>query len=102
MNADPCRGKRFDLLFNEFIEKNQLINTTIRNENHTYENGEYRSNLDHILVNKDLENQITSNQIINDNLDLSDHRPIALSLKIESSVKDQRSSVEMKQFHKFA
>lgn len=103
-NSDTNRKNPCDQLFKSFIESNQLINATnmlVNKNEYTYKNGEYYSNIDHIVINRKASSNIIHSEIIIDNLDMSDHRPIVAKFEFDAERLVEQSNPTTKQFHKF-
>jgi hypothetical protein len=100
---------RFDRCLIEFIEKRKLISAYDHfnehnleyNNSYTYKKGNYQSRIDHILVNDVALNTIRECSIINDHRDLSDHKPISISLEIERYASLYGNQTKSNSFHKF-
>ncbi len=87
-NSDTNRQKRFDNDFKKFIVDNKLSKThdLYNNNDHTYRNGSYTSQIDHILLNDIAKKIAQSSNIINSYMDLSDHKPVDLLIRVEKPV----------------
>ncbi|RMZ94546.1 hypothetical protein BpHYR1_046129, partial [Brachionus plicatilis] len=88
-NADVQRGKRFDLSFKNFITRNDLIlsdNVTNSDCSFTYRNGTYNAWLDHAVWCSKNSKFINSECLVLNEIDNpSDHLPICLKFKVNSS-----------------
>ena len=96
------RKNRFDSLLKTFTIQNGLVNTSnLFNQeiNFSYEKGNVRSKIDHILTSKRTSNKILNSQIITHELDMSDHN--ALQLKIELKFDSENCIIAKKPIHKF-
>ena len=82
-NADLLRKKRFDLIFMNFIIKNNL--TTLSNSFNpflsSYMKGDYVAKLDHCLTSLPLINfKISKSEYMDDVINLSDHKPLLIKI----------------------
>lgn len=73
----------------------------VNKNKYTYKNGEYYSNIDHIVINRKASSNIIHSEIIIDNLDMSDHRPIVAKFEFDAERLVEQSNPTTKQFHKF-
>ena len=88
LNCDPSRCNRFDSIYLHFFNENKFIDyfDFFQQEfSYTYENGNYKSRIDHCIMNKELFTRILDAKIISDSLNLSDHLPLRLILNDDSN-----------------
>lgn len=105
-NSDINRGNKFDCYLRKFISKCKLFSCTENKnkDNFTYQNGNYKSTIDYILLSNNSKKNLVTSEIIFDILDCSDHKPISASIKITSLNRkiEHHSSINNKnKFHKF-
>jgi hypothetical protein len=107
-NADTKRGKRFDKLLNNLIINNKLIDGIMNFEqttNFTYQKGDYKSIIDHILYCEELSMDVNSCFIYdNSTLNFSDHKPIVLEINVKEKESNCNSVPEHPKrtyFHRF-
>jgi hypothetical protein len=102
-NCDLNRSKRFDKLLKKFLNQNNLVDGISlfnHNENHTYEKGDYRSVIDHIICNQCLLSKISKCAILADDLNTSDHRPVAAEFELEQIAVNTDANIKSR-FHFF-
>jgi hypothetical protein len=106
-NASLSRQEptRFDKQLKSFILNKKLHSSyEMFNENideFTYKKGDYTSRIDHILIDNKAYNLIKDTIILDDQLDLSDHKPIAALVQIIQQDKTSHKNNNLKKFHKF-
>jgi hypothetical protein len=85
-NADLLRMKRFDLILKEFIVDNDLhvLSPSYDPEVFSYFKGEYSAFLDHVLINNNLDKDNYKCNIIESDINLSDHKPLLINFKWNS------------------
>ena len=102
-NADPLRAKKVDRRFSEFINDNRITACEYKYQqvvDFTYNNKEYKSHIDHILCFEENLNLITNCSIIDNDLNLSDHKPLKIELDFKT-IKNQDSELKERTFHRF-
>ena len=85
-NCDTSRNNRFDAIFKDFIFKNNFFDSISyfnQVSSFTYSNGDYRSTIDHILCNYNLFQRVTNGEILEEDVNLSDHKPICVEIDLE-------------------
>ena len=107
-NCDLNRKNRFDQLLQSFISVNNFFDSISFFDQeifYTYENGDYRSTIDHFLCNLNFFKNVVGSKIINDCENLSDHNPISLEFNIvnKASMNEEikTQTQECKKFHFF-
>jgi len=104
-NAAISRGRRFDLLFEEFIAYNNLIDGIseyVQELDYTWSNGNNTAILDHILVNHSTNEGLLRCTIEDSNMNLSDHRPVCATVEyICDPAAESPIPTANRKFHKF-
>ena len=83
--------------------RNRLIDTTDGQHkiNHTYEKGDYRAKLDHILIKEDDISKCYTSNIVIDEFDTSDHMPVSATFIYPSKILNHPDQ-EIHKTHRFA
>ena len=101
-NADVERNKRFDNLLRDFIASNELncAEYVFYNSNYTYKNGDYTSNIDHVITNRLAKQKTLNCQILQNDLNMSDHNALLTSFLIGNNETNNKTISKTK-FHRF-
>jgi exonuclease III len=101
-NSDLTRWRRFDNELRIFVEENDLLVTNFTNFDQnmpTYHNGQYESRIDYIFCNDVAKTWFKNTNIIDEALNLSDHKPLSLECSVPPNVNPLLSS--KKNVHRF-
>jgi hypothetical protein len=100
-NTDISNDKRFSKLLFKFVNENNLYFSEFEfpNVNYTYKNGLYKNHIDHVICN-DMAKMITVGcDIIEDNLNMSDHNPIITRLVCDLRKRNNDGNKQNKRFY---
>jgi hypothetical protein len=103
-NCDLERSNRFDRLLKKFMSENNLVDTISlfdQEKKYTYEKGDYRSVIDHIICNQCLVSRIEKCAILDDDLNTSDHRPVAAEFDLGRIDEIIETGLKKNKFHFF-
>ena len=84
INADLLRSKRFDAIFENFIKNNNMLLVSMSRDPllFSYKNGDYKAILDHCLISSSFQSfNIINSNYIDDVINLSDHKPLLVSIE---------------------
>jgi hypothetical protein len=98
------RNKRFDKKFSKFLSENNIFDAAHSfgvSDQNTYFNGNYCAVLDHICGNSNTLHKLTSYTVINDVLDVSDHKPINCSIDLGQGHPRLENTSKRRKVHKF-
>ncbi len=81
-NADVTRNNRFDLLFKNFINNNELslVSPSFNINEFSYHNDHYKAKLDHCIISKSLTSPFIHCVYNEDVINLSDHKSILIMI----------------------
>jgi hypothetical protein len=104
-NSDLSRGKRFDSLLCDFINEHDLVSFDCLFENevkHTYRNGNCRNHIDHILGLIKHRSRVINCQIIQSNVNMSDHNAVNIEFSVDNmQANNDLMATDIRKFHKF-
>ena len=95
INADLLRSKRFDVIFGNFIKNNNmlLVSMSLDPLLFSYKNGDYKAKLDHCLISSSFQTfNIINSNYIDDVINLSDHKPLLVSIEWNLSYIDNSNT----------
>jgi len=101
-NADFTRGKRFDKEIGAFMKQHKFERLVLSASAslHTYSSGTKLAVIDHMFANSTALSKIVNFRVIVDELDLSDHRPIACTVEL-GDVEDIPAQGKCNKLHRF-
>jgi hypothetical protein len=81
-NADVTRNNRFDILFKNFINNNELrlISPSFNINEFSYHNDHLKAKLDHCIISKSFTGPFIHCVYNEDVINLSDHKPILIMI----------------------
>ena len=91
-NADVTRNNRFDLLFKNFINNNELslVSPSFNINEFSYHNDHYKAKLDHCIISKSLTSPFI-HCVYNDSvINLSDHNPVLTNIMFYTNCTSQK------------
>ena len=98
-NMDIYRRKKHDRLLSNFAKKNELTNVSKlfgQQIDFTYEQNNNRSMIDHVLVNRQMAKEVEQCNIVQDNMNTSDHLIVNTTIKYSGSGDVVETKREMK------